>query len=310
LRRNRCGGARRRRPEAGADLELDGPGGGGPRKRILMPVRRGLPRYLRLWGAIARYCLLREMSFRVNFLARCITNVVWLLLLLMFVELIYGNTERIGDWDRWQYLFFLGTGMILNGIMEMLFVENCSNLAELIRTGDLDFALTKPIDEQFLLSCQRVDWSEGFNLAVGGVLLAVAIVKTGATITIGTAAAYATLMIAGIAVMYSLLIALAASSVWLVRNQALYELWWYVTQFARYPAEIYATDTALGLGVKVALTFVLPILLAVNLPARAGLDKTLEPGHAAFLLAAAALLLFASRKFFRRALQAYRSASS
>ena len=87
--------------------------------------------------------------------------------MVLFFQLIYGNTERVGDWDRWQYLFFMGTGMILNGILETVFVGNCSNMAELIRTGDLDLHLAKPVDEQFLLSCRNVDWSEIFNIFVG-----------------------------------------------------------------------------------------------------------------------------------------------
>ena len=39
--------------------------------------------------------------------------------------------------------------------------------------------------------------------------------------------------------MYSLMISLASTSIWLGRNQTLYDFWFYITNFARYPMEIY-----------------------------------------------------------------------
>ena len=39
--------------------------------------------------------------------------------------------------------------------------------------------------------------------------------------------------------MYSLMICLSATSIWLGRNQSLYNFWFYITNFSRYPMEIY-----------------------------------------------------------------------
>jgi ABC-2 type transport system permease protein len=117
-------------------------------------------------------------------------------------------------------------------------------------------------------------------------------------------------MTASVAILYSLLICLAASSVWLVRNQALYEMWWYVAQFGRYPGEIYQ-GSALGVGLRVLLTFVLPVLLAINIPARQGFaDKERNAWLILYLFFAAAVALALSRMFFKKALRSYRSASS
>lgn len=267
-------------------------------------------RYLRLFGMFAQTCLVRELSFRVNFIARIVTNIGWLALMVMFFQLIFGNTERVGDWDRWQYLFFMGTGMILNGVLETLFVGNCSNMAELIRTGDLDLQLAKPVDEQFLLSCRNVDFSEFFNIAVGAGLCIFSLVKTGEVPSFDRALLFVMTLGASVTILYSLLLVLAASSVWLVRNQALYELWWYVAQFGRYPGEIYK-GSALALGLKILLTFVLPVLLAINIPARQGFaDKATNGWLVAYLFVAAVMTFTLSRMFFKRALRSYRSASS
>ena len=267
-------------------------------------------RYLRLFALFAQTCLIRELSFRVNFFARMATNVGWLFLMVLFFQLIYGNTERVGDWDRWQYLFFMGTGMILNGILETVFVGNCSNMSELIRTGDLDLHLARPVDEQFLLSCRNIDWSEIFNIFVGIGLCVVSLNWTGERPTLDRILLFIATLSASVAILYSLLLVLASSSVWLVRNQALYELWWYVAQFGRYPGEIYK-GSGLAIGLRVLLTFVLPVLLAINIPARQGFaDKSTNGWLIVYLFLAAAAALAISRLFFKRALRSYRSASS
>ena len=68
------------------------------------------------------------------------------------------------------------------------------------------------------------------------------------------------------AILYSLMIALAATSVWLGRNQSLYDFWFYITNFSRYPMEIY--DGPVGTPLRWSFTFVVPVLVVVNVPAR------------------------------------------
>jgi ABC-2 type transport system permease protein len=117
-------------------------------------------RYFRLYGSFVRYCLVRELGFRFNFLARAITGVAWLILIVFYFDLIFGNTRSIGGWTKPEYFFLMGTWFILYGIIEALFLENCTRFSELIRTGNLDFMLLKPVDAQFLASFERIDWAE------------------------------------------------------------------------------------------------------------------------------------------------------
>ncbi len=114
----------------------------------------------------------------------------------------------------------------------------------------------------------------------------------------------------GVMIMYSLMIILAATSVWLGRNQTLYDFWFYITNFARYPREIYRG--ALGDPLRLAFTFLIPVLVVVNVPARL-LALPMQPEYwylALFALVATLACLVVSRWMFLRSLEAYRSASS
>src|SRR6202171_1984273 len=132
-----------------------------------------LCRYFRLWGALARFSLGRELAFRTNFLVKIFVEMLLLGILIAFYETIFAKTSNVANWDRYQYLFFLGFYFARGGLRETLFLENCNTFADLVRTGDLDFYLLKPMDEQFLVSCRTVDWSCAPNVLMGaGVMLA------------------------------------------------------------------------------------------------------------------------------------------
>jgi ABC-2 type transport system permease protein len=272
-------------------------------------MRGSLARYGRLYLAFARYCLVREMNFRVNFLIRCFTGIAWLGLLILFFQLVFLKTERIGDWSREQFLVFQATSMLINAILNAIFLENLTEFSELIRTGDLDFVLTRPLDEQFAVSTRRIDWSEVPKIPFALGMIAWVHWQTPLPLTPLNLSLYALTVACGVLVMYAMLLMMAATSVWIVRNSGLYEIWFYITQFARYPSDIYG-GSILGNGLNLTLTFVLPVLLAITLPARVLAGLTVDPFMTAWLIVATVAMLQVSRRFLKFALERYRSASS
>lgn len=264
-------------------------------------------KYVRLFGSLGRYALAREMAFRGNFVVKVSVEVLWLAILLAFYRAVFAKTSVIADWPEPQYLFFVGCFFALNGVIETLFLENCNEFTELIRTGDLDFLLLRPIDEQFLVSCRKIDWSAAPNVIMGAAVMAIALVNMGWQFDAVRSVAFLLTFGCGVLIAYSFMLLLTSASVWLVRNQSLMEMWWLFSSLARYPKEIFSGTWAAGIGRF--FTYVLPILLVVNVPANT-LVKTLEPRMIAFTIGATAVVFWASRRFFYRALRSYRSASS
>ncbi len=76
---------------------------------------------------------------------------------------------------------------------------------------------------------------------------------------------YVIFIVCGVAIMYSLMICLSATSIWLGRNQTLYNFWFYITNFSRYPMEMY--NRGWGQPLYGFFTFIVPVLLVVNVPA-------------------------------------------
>jgi ABC-2 type transport system permease protein len=269
-----------------------------------------LIRYLRVLRVFARNSLVRAMSFRVNFLIECLSSLAWVLMNLGFYVLVFQYTKAIAGWTQYGYFAFLATVQFIYSLAETFFMPNAEEFSELVRTGDLDFALLKPIDTQLLVSLAKTDWSGLSNFVFASCLLTYALVKMDYTPGIEQVILYPVYILSGVAILYSLTIMLASTSVWLGRNQTITDYWFYITNFSRYPLEIYAGP--FGTPLQVFFTFFIPVLVVVNVPARM-LARPLTSGDwrlAGFALVATALMFGAARWVFQRALASYRSASS
>ena len=277
--------------------------------------------YFRVFLTFARNSLVRDMTFRMNFFLQCVSSLGWTAMNVGFYLIIFQYTNSIGEdsgWDQDKFFLFLATTWFINSIVQAFFMPNAEEFSELIRTGGLDFALLKPIDTQFLISFQRVDWSSLANFAAGLLIAAVSLYRLATrqvdpmVPTAGSVALYVVFCAAGVAIMYSLMICLSATSIWLGRNQTLYNFWFYITNFSRYPMEIY--NHGWGSALYGFFTFVVPVLVVVNVPARI-LARPISPdgprwGMVAWAAVATVGSVWVSRRVFRRALGSYRSASS
>ncbi len=280
------------------------------------------PHYGKVFLTFARNSLVRDMTFRTNFIFECISSIGWTFMNIGFYWIVFQFTDEIGrqsGWGQWEFFLFMATTWIINSLVEAFFMTNAEEFSELIRTGALDFALLKPIDTQFLISFQRVDWSGLSNLFVGLGLGAVSLWHLMTrevdplVISPWVFVLYPFYLLVGVSILYSLMIALSATSIWLGRNQSLYDFWFYITNFSRYPMEIY--QRGWGWSLWGVFTFVIPVLVVVNVPARIlaqpfAMDQTKEVGLSLFALIAAIASLLASRWIFQHALKSYRSASS
>jgi ABC-2 type transport system permease protein len=274
------------------------------------------PWYFRVLLTFLHNSLVRDMTFRVNFLIDTISSMSWVFMNLGFYLLIFSYTPMIGvrtGWGKYEFFIFLATTLLINSLVRGLFLANAVEFSEQIRTGTLDFALLKPIDTQFLVSLGRIEWSAVGPFTCGLLLLTYSLGEVKHTPGALEAVLYVFYLLCGVAIYYSLMITMAATSIWLGRNQTLLNFWFYITNFSRYPMEIY--ETGPGYVLLYGFTYFIPVLVAVNVPARL-LAKPFDltspadwflPG---FAILATLMSLAVSRWIFNRSLLSYRSASS
>src|SRR5262249_52551029 len=126
-----------------------------------------------------RNSLIREMSFKANFLLWMLVEVLWFVGQIVFFSIIFANVDRIGDWTKWEVVLLIGTHQMISQLFQAFFFVNVANIPELVRTGKLDSLLVLPIDSQFAVSTKQFGLDSIVNAIVGGVVVGVSLSKLG-----------------------------------------------------------------------------------------------------------------------------------
>src|SRR5215467_8368528 len=279
------------------------PGTPPSRKGLLSGTRDRVARYFRIYLALWKNSVTREMIFKSNFVLWIIVELLWFALQLSFIGVLYLHTEKIGTWDKWQVVMLIGASHFIQQIFQAFFLINCANLSELVRTGKLDFLLLLPVNTRFVVSLRQVDLGAFVNaLSALGVMIYAAsrmsLVPSPAQI-----GGFFMLCLAGILIHYSLMFLLASISFWTVRAQGIVWGYYNLFQIARMPDEAFH-----GLF-KAFFTFALPMLLVSNVPVRVLINK-FSPGSLLMLLVMSVVCFLVSEWGWRSSVRHYTSASS
>ncbi len=263
-------------------------------------------RYLEIYSILLRNSLIREMSFKANFLLWIVVELLWFLGQIVFIEVLFQYVHAIGDWTKWQVVLLVGTHQLISQIFQAFFYVNVANIPELVRTGRMDFMLMLPVDTQFAVSTRQFGLDNVINGGVSLAIVGLALAKLGLHPSVAQGLLYAMALAFGVAVHYSILFALSTLSFWIVRAQGLIFGYYNLFSIARYPDVIFRG------AFKFVFSWIVPIILVANVPARL-LMGAFSGGITLPLLQLALAALFvlaSSRVLWKIALARYTSASS
>lgn len=270
----------------------------------LRPVAR-FRRLARVYALLCRNSFIREMNFKVNFVLWLVVELLWFALQLTFIAVIYQHTDRIATWSKYEVILLVGASHFIQQIFSGLFLNNCVNLSELVRTGKLDFLLLLPVNTRFLVSLKQFDPGAFVNAATAVGVMVYAAHRLSLVPEALAILGFLWLCAAAVLVHYSLMFLLATISFYTVRAQGI--VWGYYNLFnlARLP------DAAFRPGLfKAVFTYALPMLLVANVPTKVLADKLSSPLEMLLLVGLSGVLLAVSEWGWRRSLRRYTSASS
>lgn len=262
-----------------------------------------LARHWRLIRIFVVATISTQLEYRVNFLMAVLGSLTTAGTALLGLGVIFGQPgmSSIGGWNFKEALLVTAFYLLTSGVIEVFIRPNMSEIAEAIRTGNMDFALLKPIDAQFNISTRHINILRVPDILIGIGLLAYAI--SGISVTILGIFLSVLMYLSSIIIVYCLWLALSTTAFWFVKTQNATELFQGVFGAARFPV------TAFPVPVRALLTFVIPIAFVTTVPAQALIGK-LTPLLALTSPLVALLLFGASRWFWLKAVSSYTSASS
>jgi ABC-2 type transport system permease protein len=292
----------RREPKAGSRMPgvSVGATAAAPPPSALDTARRYVGIYTTLW----RNSLVREMTFKTNFVLWIFVELLWFVLQLSFISVMYLHTDSIAGWSKWQVVFLIGTSHFIQQIFQAFFLINCTHLSELVRTGKLDFLLLLPVNTRWIVSVRQLDLGAFVNAATAVGLMVYAALQLHLAPSFGHVTGFLVLCAAGILIHYSLMFLLATVSFWTVQAQGIVWAYYNLFNIARLP------DSAFRGLFKVFFTFAIPMLLVSNVPAKLLVERLASPVEMLLLLGMSGACFAASEAGWRLSLRRYTSASS
>jgi len=130
-----------------------------------------------------------------------------------------------------------------------------------IHQGTFDFVLTKPADSQLLASVRQFHLWRLVDAAVGLGVIVWGLIRLEGSLAIGDAAGFALTLVAGMILIYCLWLMVTAGAFWIVRMDEVHDLFMGLYRAGQYPVTVYP------IGLKLILTYLVPIGFAVTVPA-------------------------------------------
>lgn len=259
--------------------------------------------YIRIIWTYFRLGILGELEYRANFFVQIFESLVGLTLALGGLAVVFNHTDTLAGWLPAHLLALVGIHIFVGGVINLVISPSMQRFMEDVRKGTLDFMLTKPVDAQLLVTVQRVEIWKLADVALGLVVLGVAVVRLKTNIGWGETAVFLLAMFCGLAIVYSFYLILSTFSFWFVKVENILVIFQSMYNAGRWPVGIYPD------WLRFTLTFLVPVAFAVTVPAE-GITGRLTAQTMWLALGVTAVLLIGSRLFWKFGIKYYSGASA
>lgn len=262
-----------------------------------------IKKHVRLLGLFAKYSLMSQLEYRINFISGLLVELAWMLIKLIYVAVIYRAGTNIGILTTDHILLFIGIYVLLTGFY-MLFFGNFIGLAGLVQNGNLDLYIVKPISTQFYVTLKNLAFPVLLpNLIIGIIMICVGWSRAGLTVSIESVLGFCFYLISGLLLTYSLFLIPFMLCFWFISIAGVVNLTAAAWDFNNMPQLIYPKwFQRLG-------TFILPIFVATNFPGLFIMGE-LSLAMKIWGVVLPIIIFIISRFMWKRGLARYSSASS
>ena len=257
----------------------------------------------RLVAVFFRLGVMNEMQYRANFFIAAFQSLLAVAVGLAVLALVYSHTTTLNGWTESQLLVIVGVQILLGGVVHATIQPNMERIADEVRDGKLDFALTKPQDSQLIVSIRQLNIWQAVDVVSGAIVIGVGVARLHRGIGIGHASAFLALLALGAVLLYCFWLVLATGAFWIVNLWFLSELFEGMYQTGRWPIGVYPG------WLRYSMTYLVPVGFAVTVPAQA-LTHRLHWTTAAVAVGFTVAVVVGTRWFWRFGLRRYSGASA
>lgn len=260
-------------------------------------------RYIRLYREFFKQSLMKLMAYRINFFLIFITNFAYFAVQLIFLQVIFSKVDSLAGWTKYEMIFYIGTFNIIDSLWVFGPYFNLLSVPELIRSGMLDYYVTKPVNSQFIISLRNVEIGSLISVLAGFAIIGYALVAGNMTFILGRLILYVIAIFHALLVEYAIYFIMTCLSFWTVKTDFVEKVHGIICYFSTRPVDIYKGF------IRIVLCYILPYGFVMTIAAKSAVKSIAIGEYAAFVLLSWCFF-GASILFWRFSLRRYSSASS
>jgi ABC-2 type transport system permease protein len=260
-------------------------------------------RLLKLVWSHLKVGIANELQYRANFFIQLIQSLIALAVGLIGLAVVFNYTQELGGWTRPELLLVLGIYILMGGVISTFIQPNMDRLLYEIGEGTLDFALTKPVDSQVLVSLRQLNFWSLTDVIVGLVVAGAAVAQMQWQVGVWQILGFIAALILGIILIYCFWLIIISIAFWVIRLNDFVMIFQAIYAAGRWPVGIYPD------WLRIGLTFLVPVAFAVTVPAEA-LTGRLSPMTLAGAFAMTVLFAALARLIWSLGVRRYSGASA
>ena len=262
-----------------------------------------LIKYFKIYRVLLSNSFSFEAQYRQDTIIKLLTNLVWVGMMFIVIEVIFLQTSAIAGWSKAEVYLMSVFWILADELFVANFGNNLWSIPNYVTDGELDIFLTKPVTPLFLVSCRTILIRAFYRFFTQLFILAWLIWQFDFAPSLVHIVLAAFLILVAVMIDYARVLIANTFSFWFLRIENVNEAIGVIGSFGRYPLSIWPKTF------KILFLTALPIAFSGFIPAATLTGRWPWYGILyAFLFAG--FLFYIAVKFWNFALKRYSSASS
>lgn len=243
------------------------------------------------------------VEYRVDFIVGMISQILYELIEIIFIIIVFKNTNSINGWNFYEVLLLFGLLNIALGYVDLFFDEMYEVGPHYIKDGSFDLILLRPIHPIISIMSKSQSITAFGYIVIGLIVSIISLIKLNIIINFQTILFILFITLIGGIIIGAIITILCVTSFWVMDSNEIMWSAFTMYKFSEYPLSVYNNF------IKFILVFILPFAFVSFFPASYLLNR--DYGIFSFIAPIIAILLwFVAVKFWNWGLKYYKSSGS
>ena len=215
---------------------------------------------VKLYFSFLKASLKEMLIYRLDCIVGMVSQIVTQLVEIIFIWIVFQNTENLAGWNFMQVLLLYGISLISVGISDFCFDALYDIGPKYIREGDFDKIMLRPVHPLISIIGASKEFTALGYFGLGLAMTITMLIKLAIPITAILILKIVFFSIVGAAIIGAINTIFSIASFWTYRSNEIIWSFYRTYTFAQYPIDIY------NKFIKVLITVILPFAFVAYYP--------------------------------------------